>query len=330
MELVYPIYLDVPMMTGFLASLEDGIIEEAELENRLGDSSEKSGSTGAKLGSSGLLRGLLDISAGAEGAKKVAESVESSYRGIIRYPTSALFIRLRRLLTSQEGQVKSLSNSLNLASIKPGDIVEFSGTVKAHPAHQIQSTVDQFLPILSSFMKIGETAMEGERNRIQNSGVGSGQQITFQEQVYPFQNKKDKDTLLAIIDSQKANTIGQVRLFETMGEVVSSLLHQDIWNTVVVELGGWKAICRIYPSFIRNERVEELHDAYWTCMGKVIGTIQLGETFDLLKGMPIGHFAKGQFNNIASTLNTEELSIETNESEIKGPALIIAVMAIYS
>ncbi len=34
MELVYPIYLDAPMMMAFLGSLKGGIAEEATIENK--------------------------------------------------------------------------------------------------------------------------------------------------------------------------------------------------------------------------------------------------------------------------------------------------------
>jgi hypothetical protein len=39
--LVYPIYLDVPMMTAFLGSLEGGIVEEADVESKSKDAGEK-------------------------------------------------------------------------------------------------------------------------------------------------------------------------------------------------------------------------------------------------------------------------------------------------
>jgi len=43
MELVYPIYLDIPMMTTFLGSLQGGIIEETNIESKTSDTQEKKG-----------------------------------------------------------------------------------------------------------------------------------------------------------------------------------------------------------------------------------------------------------------------------------------------
>lgn len=42
MALVYPVYLDVPMMTAFLASLEGGVVEEASVSHTASDSEERS------------------------------------------------------------------------------------------------------------------------------------------------------------------------------------------------------------------------------------------------------------------------------------------------
>ncbi len=328
MELVYPIYLDVPMMTGFLASLEDGIIEEAELENRTGDSKEKSGSAAGKVASSGLLRGLLEVGGGLEAAKKVAESVESSYKGVVRYPTSALFIRLRRLLLESNGQVKTLTDEVDLHDINTGDIIEFDGIVRANPTHQIQTSIQQLFPVLSTAIKKTEADLEVEKATVRAAANGST--VLVQQEDRTIHNKKEKEELLAAIENKQNEIRTQFQLYDTIGEVIAGLLRQDIWNTIIIETGKYKAICRIYPNFIRNERVEELHDANWTCMGKVIGKVQLGETFDLLKGIPIGYFAKGVFKDITKALNTEALKIEIGESEVKGPAIIIAVMALYS
>ena len=77
MALVYPIYLDTPMMTAFLASLEGGIIEEADVEGKTVTSEERarSASIGAKV--SKLITGFLDIEGKGELTKRVADSLES-------------------------------------------------------------------------------------------------------------------------------------------------------------------------------------------------------------------------------------------------------------
>ena len=75
MELVYPIYLDTPMMTAFLASLEGGISDETLVESKSADAKEntRSASFGAKL--SGLLSSLADVEARGEIARTISENL---------------------------------------------------------------------------------------------------------------------------------------------------------------------------------------------------------------------------------------------------------------
>ena len=97
-ELVYPIYLDTPMMTAFLASLEGGLIDETSVEEKASSGNEKKRSVKTGLKFSGILSGLVGIGADAELARKISEDFESQYKHTVRFPAATLFIRLRNLL----------------------------------------------------------------------------------------------------------------------------------------------------------------------------------------------------------------------------------------
>ncbi len=91
MELVYPIYLDVPMMTAFLGSLEGGIVEEADVEEKSTDAGEKVQQASIKAKLSGLVSTLVSAEGGVELSKKLAESMESQYKSKVRISHAALF-----------------------------------------------------------------------------------------------------------------------------------------------------------------------------------------------------------------------------------------------
>ncbi|MBA2737878.1 MAG: hypothetical protein H0U50_13960, partial [Pyrinomonadaceae bacterium] len=62
----------------------------------------------------------------------------------------------------------------------------------------------------------------------------------------------------------------------------------------------------------------------------VIGVLEKGSEYNLFKRLPIGLFAKSVFSNMISGLKNEELDIDISEPIIEGPALVIAVLAIFS
>src|SRR5690625_1437159 len=116
MRLVYPIYLDTPMMTGSLASLPGGLLEQADLESRTFDAKERSTDMRAKGAFSGFLSNF--ISGEAEGGlvRRVSEDLESHYKGTVRFPSASLFISLRDLLR-EKGNIIELDSAEKLSGL---------------------------------------------------------------------------------------------------------------------------------------------------------------------------------------------------------------------
>ena len=329
MELVYPIYLDIPMMTGFLASIEGGIVEEAEIESKSGDVKEKSTSASLKASISGMVSSILGagLNTGLDSSRKISENLESSYKGVIRYPTSALFIRLRNLLIQQD-IIKVVTDKQELETVGLGDIVEFGGFVSGNPAYQIRHAFGQLLPILMASYKLNDAQFDQEIAQLENVKAGSTISVLGEE--ITIQSKKHATSLQAVIRSQQQIKKSEVNLYETMGEILEGLFSQDGRDILHFDMMDWQAICRVYPTFVRNERVHEIHDANWRCVGKVIGFIPDGESYDLLQGSPIGYLAKEQFSELASSLTSDDINIQVNDPLVAGPAIVVAAMAIFS
>lgn len=327
MELVYPIYLDVPMMTGFLASLEGGIVEEAEMERRSGDAKEKSARGGLSVSVSGLLSSVLGGGAETELARKVSEELESHYRGTVRYPTSSLFIRLRSLLLNRESIVV-LDEGSDLSDIQLGDIVEFDGLAKPNPAYQIRHAFDQLFPIVVASLDMAEAEIDQKIAEL--AGTRKNSVIEIDDEQITIRDKRHSDSIRAMLESQKSIQQSQAAVYQAIGKILSDLFRHEGADIVVFESSSWKSVARIYPIFARNEQVTELHDAHWRCLGKVVGVIGDQEEYDLLKGSPVSYLAKDQFDELASSLRSEEFNIKTTKPIIEGPAIIVATMAIFA
>lgn len=327
MALVYPVYLDTPMMTAFLASLEGGIMEEANIEGKSGDTKEKSGKASLSSKVSGLLSSILSIEGGGEISKKVSESLESQYKGTIRFPNAALFIRLRDLLLEQK-LVKKIDAKTKFENIAIGDILEFQGTAKPTPNYQIRRAFGQLLPLFEPYQKMSETQLEQQQVLLKNAKPNKplkigGEEITFQDQNH-LTNARE------LLKYQQQNIQNEMVVFQQIGKVLDSLFPEDSTGRLLFKSDSLQVICRVYSAFARNERIQDVYDADWHCLGKVIGIVKDSEKYDLFRGLPIGYLAKNTFSNLASSLNNEDLNIEVSEPIVHGPALIMAVLAIFA
>jgi hypothetical protein len=327
MELVYPIYLDVPMMTAFLGSLEGGIIEEADVEGKSTDAGEKIQQASIKAKLSGLISTFVSTEGGVDLSKKLAESVESQYKSKVRISHAALFIRLRDLLVEQK-QVKIIESSGCLQDISIGDIVEFQGLAVANPSYQIRSSFNQLLPILTPFVTLMDSNME--QQLIQLKEAKPKKPIIMDKQSYTFEDQRQINDMRDSIKVQQQQTKNLVSMFKTLNEILAGLFPEDKMDKVLIKNINFSVISHVYPAFVRNERIQDLYGGNWHCIGKVIGILDESDEYDLLKDAPISYFAKDQFTTFAGLLNNENLSISVTDSKVKAPAIIVAPLAIFA
>jgi len=71
-----------------------------------------------------------------------------------------------------------------------------------------------------------------------------------------------------------------------------------------------------------------LNDGNWKCIGKITNLIPEGETFDLLKGLPIGYLAKDQVKKMFN-MKAENINFETTDPQLPGPVMELAPLAIF-
>lgn len=327
MELVYPIYLDVPMMTAFLGSLEGGIVEEADVEGKRMDAGEKVQQASLKAKLSGLVSTLVNAEGGVELSKKLAESMESQYKSKVRISHAALFIRLRDLLLEQK-KLKIIKSSECLQEVSIGDIVEFQGLIAANPSYQIRSSFNQLLPILAPFVTLMDSNFE--KQLIQLKEAKPKRAITIDKQVYTFEDQKQINDLRDSIKIQQQQSKNLVSMFKTLNDILAGLFPEDEMDKILFKIDGFSVISHVYPAFARNERIQDLYGGNWHCIGKVIGILDESDEYDLLRDAPISYFARDQFSSFIELLNNDNLSIKLTDSKVQGPAIITAPLAIFA
>lgn len=327
MELVYPVYLDTPMMTAFLASLEGGIAEEANIESKTIDSSEKSkkGSFGFKI--SELLSSVIGANAQADFSKKVSDSLESQYKSTIRFPNAALFIRLRNLLVEQN-LIKKV-NSKNIDEVSVGDIIEIQGLAKPAPSYELRNIVNQLMPVTIPALKLQEMQIENEKSNLNDI---QGTKNIKGEKILKIQGEEDINlTELSKLYDLKIQGIQKQSLYlQEVANALNILFPEEHSSNILFDSEDFRSVCKLYPTFARDERIQDVFYAEWRCTAKVVGKISSDERYDLFKGLPIGLFAEDIFEKLKESIKSDELDINVSNPVIQGPALVLAVLAIFA
>jgi hypothetical protein len=326
MELVYPIYLDAPMLMTFLGSLKGGIAEEATIESKTQGTKEKELKAQIQAKISGMLS-LVGIGGEADLCKKEVENLESQYKSTVRYPHAALFVQLRELLIEQK-LIKTLDSSESLKSVSIGDIVEFQGLAVANPGYQIRHSYGQLLPAIESYLSWIESQLELQV--ILLNGTKPNKPVIIDGKERKFQDLKEINTARDTIKAQQQQMKSLASMLTSLNVIFSRLFPEDYIDNVLFKSSGFNAISRVYPVFARDKRIQDLLDGHWRCIGKVINKLDESEKYDLLKDAPISYFAKDQFSTYASLLNNENIKIEVTDSMVLGPAIIIAPLAIFT
>src|SRR5689334_9749319 len=87
--LAHPVYLDVPMMVSFLATLDDGVTYTSEVAEKLTSSKQGEGEGAVKIGIPSLAQ-WLGLNLGADGKyRKRSASDETVESRLVREHTSA-------------------------------------------------------------------------------------------------------------------------------------------------------------------------------------------------------------------------------------------------
>ncbi|HSD58777.1 MAG TPA: hypothetical protein VLB04_11395, partial [Methanotrichaceae archaeon] len=132
---------------------------------------------------------------------------------------------------------------------------------------------------------------------------------------------------------QKQKGKSECEKFLAVGETLDKLVPVEGMDVLLVKASGFNVICYVYASFARNERIQDIYDANWNYIGKVIKVIPSSDEYDFFKRFPISYLAKNAifdfWDGFKKGIKNEKISIEITDTNIQGPTIIIAPLAIF-
>ncbi|HEY9907855.1 MAG TPA: hypothetical protein V6D18_09605, partial [Thermosynechococcaceae cyanobacterium] len=134
-ELVHPLYLDVPMMTSFLAAIEGGIAYDSSIKLKQGTQREKgaSGEGDAGIPKLGIFSSVLSLSLRGKIESKTTLDENEEVELVRKHTEASLFMQLRSILHHRE-QIVLVPSEEDLQSVAQGSLVEVTGQILRSPA----------------------------------------------------------------------------------------------------------------------------------------------------------------------------------------------------
>ena len=323
-ELVYPIYLDVPMMTSFVAALEDGIAYGSDVvrwEDQR-QSSGKEATAGVGIPRVSILSSLFnfDLRGKITGAGEAGSGEEVTL--VRRHTEASLFMRLRQSLIERQlvSTVTSVDDLEQLSQAKQGSLVEIAGQIYRSPLSETLEAVFRILNMLGVEISEDSSPQPATQN---NQGQKKGGQNKRQNQV------------------QSAPQVGGVELGEDslFGLRIAQRVKDDLQESKILDailrpsdVEGLTVVLSLALDALPEGALDNVLSGRFTVLGKVTRIVEGEEEISLYQRSALRYFMdNSEFESAFTSIGQGfGLNIADNPSSVGAPAVQLMPLAIYA
>ncbi len=332
----HPLYLDVPMMTSFLATITDGVSFEAKVQTKRGTKQQVTAGVEAGTTIKPPIPSLLSLLSldlrGKLGAERGTE--ENEEMEIVRRHTEAsLFNQLRNLLADNQAIVRLDSNEEDWDNLRIGEIVEITGEIQRNPLATILDLYGRVIePVWQKGIEQQQKrllAIETELKTIATQRPQAGQRSKppSQNTETRQQGLEEERTELEAKAASNDETMLVVGLIRD--DLRASHLQDVILNPQ--DTSGKPCILTLSSEAGFGRPLEDLLGAELVVLGKITKIVKEGETINLLRRSALAFMSNNIMNDLAQELdNAPGLNFKLTKTELEGPSLQILPMAIFA
>jgi hypothetical protein len=355
-HVLFPVYLDVPMMVSFLAALTGGVSFEDQTMRRSAKGSDREVEAGAKLRLPGLGSLLGFDASGRMGRTDHGEDGEE-VRAVRQHTAASLFNSLHRVLHGEK-LLHVINGTEDVTIVAPGDVVEICGEFVGNPLEEILAFVGRVVPYMDFAdnnealkeviegppISVEQTELEvaqreeeaaklrAEAGNAKRSGdpkrKAQASDLELQAQEKAAEAERVKQLLplaVKVVEAQEQRKILRL-LVQMRDELAESAVH----DTVIIGPDGLKAILTMSSEFYGEATNAYLREGVFTVIGKVTRVLDRGDQINLLRRTVLGAAGADQGRAmLQSAINSKELDLATFDPIIQPPALQVLPLAVY-
>src|SRR3990172_12925914 len=142
MQLIHPIYLDVPMLVSFAAAIQGGISLESEVTQEKAANKSGSAKVTGKFGLSSLFSNLFDVTAETDISGSASGRNQETRRELKSHTEASIAILLYDELRRNKGYLIQPQDATALSKVNPGALVEVAGILEKNPVDSVIDYID--------------------------------------------------------------------------------------------------------------------------------------------------------------------------------------------
>lgn len=310
-ELVFPVYLDVPMLISFLAALEGGVSLEDQATSRASRSSAGEKELKARAGLPSILSILtLDMS-GKLSSRSEGQSDEE-VTAVRRHTEASLFNRLRARLHDANA-VRLLDQGVDLGDLQSGDLIEMKGEVIGNPLLQLLRVIVASAPFAGIDI---DAVLEGKSRPARRRGKGAGGKDSGGQAVaHTADDELDADGL---------------RLFLTLA---GELLSTHVRDVVLRSNGSLSTVMTLASEFVHESTDDYLYESEVRVLGKVTRVVTSdANPINLVRRTTLGLLPLTKVEELIESAKAgfgSDLNVSFGDVHVAAPALQVLPLAIF-
>jgi hypothetical protein len=298
MQLIHPIYLDVPMLASFAAAIQGGLSLESEVTHQKEANKSGSADLTGKFGLSNLFSNLFEATAEANISGSASGRNQETRHELKSHTEASIAILIYDEFRKNKGYLIQPQSADALAKVTPGTLVEVGGVLRKNAV----DTVIDYIDAANILM-----------------GLAPTQPAHSQSSSTKQPNKKHQSP--------------EMNMLEKMRETLDKDRKRTPISNVILrcsEPSDATAIITLRTANLRDLTLTELHKNNVRIVGKVTRIVEAGQTMSAFEnyGMSLvePNVLEELFNQLA---NTKGVVAEFSEVQIKGPAVQILPLMVF-
>jgi len=346
-DIVHPVYLDIPMMTSFIAALEGGFTDEDKRKT----SSTKSGGTqrsaSGRLGVpilSSLFR--MDMSGDIKNTDDTRSIEEVEVKR--QHTASSLFNLLRWKLVSDLHLVKFPASAEDLRKLEPGVLVEIRGVIASDPVSDLFEALNDVIASIGQLAKVSAISslmdqgldrmiqeLRGQPNMAPLLTAFGAESPTLQVSGKPRSGNPAKHS--SANTQQQTGALHASDLCAQIGTLVERL-RTEVDSRPVIDFvlrspdDALRAVLTVSRKYLPVEGAPLMLGGEYAVLGKVTSVLEEPSDEIPLLRRSIFRYLTPKATQAAHDYMTQNRFLNLNVPEliVRGPALQLLPIAVYS
>jgi hypothetical protein len=327
-QLVNPIYLDVPMMTSFLAAIEDGVAFGSDV-TRTQNKQKSLGAEGegkAGIPTVPILSTLLNFDLRGKITTNGSTGSSEEIKLIRKHTESSLFMSLRHNLQASNS-ISKIQSIHDIDNLEHADLIEVTGHIFRSPLSEFLDGILRILGLFGIEAPNDENQSEPQKQQRKSKASTSTQRANTLQQkttnplseIEQFNSDPEKAFILKMLNRMREDILSSKVVDVVMRPV--GLGEEDLSIVIALSL-----------EFLTDSAFQTLLSGQFTVLGKVVQVLKDEGNISLYQRTTFSYLDSSFVNTLLDSFKQQQqpfFSLPENPSIVEAPVIQLIPLAVY-